>query len=454
MEKISIFLRSAGNTSRKAVMLLLLLTPVCLRCFTQCAAPTGLVINSMSGDSVSFSWNAVDGALTYEFKVSGSKDAPEEGFSTTLTRAVVYYFGEDSGPYIHVRAVCNLGSSDWASICKPVPGSLAGTGRYCINEVLNIGMPSTAKSQQYLWYEDGFEVNGPVDGDGDSKSYNPVMTPERTGHYTVIATSDCGTVEFGDVTIMLRTAPTGLGIVSVYTDSVSFKWDTYPDIPGTNSDDSWQYSVSTDSVPSELNALFTSSTSASAGDLVPGSIYYLHVAPQCGNGGIPAWSTLEFATDHSTCPGGAVTFTGADRGEGFVYQWQVDKGAGFVDIINDDLYNGANELDLNILGAPSSLSGNRYRCVATNGSDTITGSASRLRFVVTWTGSFGTAWNNTDNWSCTLGLPDADTDVIVPPGLTNYPVVDGNTSCRSLTIENGATVTVTGGVHLEITGNR
>ncbi|MEO5892814.1 MAG: M12 family metallo-peptidase [Ferruginibacter sp.] len=69
-----------------------------------------------------------------------------------------------------------------------------------------------------------------------------------------------------------------------------------------------------------------------------------------------------------------------------------------------------------------------------------------------WTGSVSTAWENTGNWSCG-SLPDANTDVLINAGLTNYPVINSTTAtCKSLKEAAGASIRVNNNFRLTITG--
>jgi len=70
----------------------------------------------------------------------------------------------------------------------------------------------------------------------------------------------------------------------------------------------------------------------------------------------------------------------------------------------------------------------------------------------TWTGTLSQDWQNPANWSCN-GVPDANVDVIIPVGAINMPLVNGNVTCRSVTVQPGATLTIGTGFKLNITGN-
>ena len=71
----------------------------------------------------------------------------------------------------------------------------------------------------------------------------------------------------------------------------------------------------------------------------------------------------------------------------------------------------------------------------------------------TWTGAVDTDWNNTANWSCNT-LPTLDIDVLIPGGLTNYPIINtgNNALAKDLTIEPDASVIV-GNIWLQIAGD-
>lgn len=69
----------------------------------------------------------------------------------------------------------------------------------------------------------------------------------------------------------------------------------------------------------------------------------------------------------------------------------------------------------------------------------------------TWTGETSQSWNDPGNWSC-AGVPTASTDVTIPPGISRYPVISDIRSVHDITIKNGATVIISGGI-LKIAGS-
>ena len=70
-----------------------------------------------------------------------------------------------------------------------------------------------------------------------------------------------------------------------------------------------------------------------------------------------------------------------------------------------------------------------------------------------WTGAVSTAWETSGNWSCNA-VPDETTDVTLPTGLTNYPVVSSSAVCRKLTQPSGTSVRVNSGFSLRVAGSQ
>ena len=63
------------------------------------------------------------------------------------------------------------------------------------------------------------------------------------------------------------------------------------------------------------------------------------------------------------CVGSNVSFLITGSGTGATYQWQVNTGAGFVNLTNGAPYSGVNTAQLTITAAAVGLTGNQYRCV-------------------------------------------------------------------------------------------
>ena len=76
----------------------------------------------------------------------------------------------------------------------------------------------------------------------------------------------------------------------------------------------------------------------------------------------------------TTCNLFDTSLTVVDTGIGMNFQWEVNPGSGFVNVVNGGVYSGATTPTLNITGATTSMSGYTYYCIIGNGmtsSDTV-----------------------------------------------------------------------------------
>ncbi len=145
-------------------------------------------------------------------------------------------------------------------------------------------------------------------------------------------------------------------------------------------------------------------------------------------------------SDAELCPNGSKTIRSNITGAS--YQWQLNTGSSFINIINGANYSGVNTVALNLVSIPSSWYGYKYRCVVSgNNSKTIT-----IKFVNRWTGAVNSYWEQAGNWSCGT-IPDSNTDVVISSG----PVtLNSNTTIRSLKLDPDVNFTVNPGVILTI----
>lgn len=128
------------------------------------------------------------------------------------------------------------------------------------------------------------------------------------------------------------------------------------------------------------------------------------------------------------------------------YQWQLstDSGTTFTNISNNSNYVGTGLRSLQIKNVPSAWAGYKYRCVADSTADVVY----RLSFSNRFAGFSDNAWENPGNWTCG-GLPDANTDIVIPSGTT--VVLNSNASCGTITVSPGASFTISPGYTLTIT---
>ena len=66
------------------------------------------------------------------------------------------------------------------------------------------------------------------------------------------------------------------------------------------------------------------------------------------------------------CSGGTANLSVTTRGANVVYQWQVNTGSGYADVVNGTNYSGATTATLSVLNTPLSFNTYQYRCVLSN----------------------------------------------------------------------------------------
>jgi hypothetical protein len=158
---------------------------------------------------------------------------------------------------------------------------------------------------------------------------------------------------------------------------------------------------------------------------------------------LPASVTVTSSTGATVCAGANTTFTATPTNGGTSPQYQWKK-------------NG-----VNISGAISStyttsaLAVNDIiACEMTSSSSCATGSPASGSIAVTaaqtWLGTTSD-WNTPSNWSCGI-VPTPVFDITISSGAPSSPNINSNADVKSLTINAGATVTVSSGATLNIYG--
>jgi hypothetical protein len=68
-----------------------------------------------------------------------------------------------------------------------------------------------------------------------------------------------------------------------------------------------------------------------------------------------------------------------------------------------------------------------------------------------WNGSVSTAWENPSNWDCGI-IPIISSEVIIPNGVPNYPVVNFNNEIKKLTLSPNASITIMPAINFKLNG--
>ncbi|MDA3614786.1 right-handed parallel beta-helix repeat-containing protein [Polluticaenibacter yanchengensis] len=118
---------------------------------------------------------------------------------------------------------------------------------------------------------------------------------------------------------------------------------------------------------------------------------------------------------------------------GTVYQWQIWDGKRFVDLTDGPNYANAKSksLTLNNILSPVTI----VKCMV----DNVFSDPVYVQIGNYWTGASNSKWHNPLNWSCTQ-VPDKNTNVVLNEG--DMVEIDGRADCKTLTLNEGATVSI------------
>jgi len=152
------------------------------------------------------------------------------------------------------------------------------------------------------------------------------------------------------------------------------------------------------------------------------------------------------------CTGSSVSFiTQVTSDQQFSYQWQqkVSENTNYTDIV------GETSKDLVLTNISSDLEGILYRVKIKAISNSEDGSVNGCKVTFSkpaqiiindlfeWSGAIGNDWNDPLNWLCET-IPTQDTDVTIPQGLQNYPVLENGAAgkVRNIALEDGSRLEV------------
>ena len=152
------------------------------------------------------------------------------------------------------------------------------------------------------------------------------------------------------------------------------------------------------------------------------------------------------------CTGSSVSFiTQVTSDQQFSYQWQqkVSENTNYTDIV------GETSKDLVLTNISSDLEGILYRVKIKAISNSEDGSVNGCKVTFSkpaqiiindlfeWSGATGNDWNDPLNWLCET-IPTQDTDVTIPQGLQNYPVLENGAAgkVRNIALEDDSRLEV------------
>jgi fibronectin type 3 domain-containing protein len=216
-------------------------------CTTLMPAPDNVRVTSVTDGSISFTWNAVNGASAYNIYRSGSVDGVYTKVNSSVVTQVSYADTElssNTNYHYKVSAVTNSIESAQSSVLSvatllPVPGNLR------ITTVTDI---SVSLEWDALSGASGYNVYRSASEDGAYAKINPFViiavsytntgiSPETNYYYKICAVSSEGVEGVRSNAVSVATpisAPDNLRVTSVTDNSISLTWNTVSNASGYN----------------------------------------------------------------------------------------------------------------------------------------------------------------------------------------------------------------------------
>lgn len=230
-----------------------------------------------------------------------------------------------------------------------------------------LSVAATGTTLTYQWYSNTTATNsGGTPVGTSSASYTPVTTTAGTLYYYCVVTAACGAPITSNVSgavnvTAIPSAPSGTINVSA-NPSCGAATLTYS---APNANIYWQTTA--------IGTLTTNPTTSSYTSSATAGSYTIYVRELSGTCWSPATSvtfTVVAPVNITAQPpnrvitdGNNTTFTVTATGTTPTYQWQVDTGGGFVDLVNGAPYSNVTTATLNITAATITMNGYVYRCV-------------------------------------------------------------------------------------------
>ncbi len=417
---------------------------------------TGLQAVSICHEEVLVKWNRVVPEFVsqnYEYQISLSS-VPDLADAETSDSSVLLFLDPVTTYYFHVRSSCGFSSTfgEWSTISftTPAPNSISLAplnANLCTGPVQ---LTVTGGGPVYAWYKDGELIDGATGSTYNATSAGDYQVKWNAG--SCVISSNVAAIEPG-ITVIPNVDGSGTYCGGSIADvrviatefSQDYKWilngvvKKHIPIGGGGGNQSLNVTVNAATEGIYVIETFKSGcpVETSFVDVELSKITGLTILSGCATEVSFEWNSLlsenyEYEVNTSSSP------------PDFSSNPQTNDTTATVTGLTP-----ATQYYIHVQGA--SGNGSSF-CSSWTTIPFTTPAISGSPVTSIWTGNISTNWTDAGNWQCGL-IPGTTTEVIVNGGLPNYPVVNSNTTIRKMTANPGATVTVSPGVILTITGN-
>ncbi len=264
--------------------------------------PNNLIISPQSGSFCtginSILLTASGGGTTFEWYKNDVLINGQTSSTYNASSGGAYYVKSIVGTCIISSTVVYLESA-------MVPPSLGGTGIYCTDDPVNIGIPVTEVGQDYTWKQNGVSVYGPIGGNGGNQSLQFPMAAGKEGTYIVSSTKPGCNVVYSNTVYVGLAQINNLMTTNICGGLVTFKWKR---VAPVNISQTYSYEVTPSSTPVGTG-ISTSDSTVTVASLNPSTTYYIHVRSACVSG-FGDWATISFVTPAALPPPVTSVWTG------------------------------------------------------------------------------------------------------------------------------------------------
>lgn len=212
---------------------------------------------------------------------------------------------------------------------------------------------------------------------------NGVTTAQSGNQYRCVVSNQCGSTNSNAVALTVNTPP----VVTTNPQSITLcvgSNNTFT-VAATGTALTYQWQVSTTAIPAFTDIPTATSASYTINGITAGmnaNQYRCVVSGTCTPSAtsnaasltvVTAVTITSNPTNATVCDAGNTSFTVAGSGSGIIYQWQVNSGAGFVNLSNTAPYSGTTSATLVITGVTPAMSGYQYRAQLSNATCTTPG---------------------------------------------------------------------------------
>lgn len=353
------------------------------------------------GGNAVFSVTANGTGLTYQWQEntgSGFVDVVDGGAYSGATTSSLTIAGVNSGmdgyqyQVLINGTICTATATSVTvtlnSSTAPVVTTQPADVQVCPGDAASFTVAASGSNLSYQWEENsgsGFNAlsDGGIYSGANSATLNLASTAlgmNGNQYRVIVSSTDCPNTAFSNIVVLnINTSPV---IVSDPTDVYVCQLDPVSfsvSASGTGLTYQWQENTGSGFVDLVDNILYAGSNTSTlnivaAGPWMLGYQYRVVVSGtiNCSSDAISNYAVLYIntspivatqPTDQNYCEGDVASFSVTANGSFLTYQWQVDDGTGFVDVVDGGVYSGATSATLSLTGIPLSYDGYQYQVI-------------------------------------------------------------------------------------------